>query len=128
MTAKKFNPFYCYKKQCRKTAWDTPEYLVPTDFEFVAGLLPFLESGDKAGARNYLFPLIANSEERMAHEKIVQDFFYHVIGCPELRGYCQHIDMFCNDMEKTYFYLTGFRALEKFIPEFKKMLEKSCVS
>lgn len=42
----KSSPFYCHKKNCRKTAWETPEYLTEEDWKMVRGALAALEAGD----------------------------------------------------------------------------------
>ena len=76
--SKKDHPFFCVKKNCRKTAWDTPEYLDDDDWTFAKECVDILESG--AGFQFYTFlwkcPTQANN------------FFNHIIGWPEGYNYC----------------------------------------
>jgi hypothetical protein len=52
MSRKKTSPFYCYKKMCRKTAWDTPEYMTEQDWGTKSGK-PSTQ-GPKATGERYL--------------------------------------------------------------------------
>ncbi|MCK9154510.1 MAG: hypothetical protein M0P12_00200 [Paludibacteraceae bacterium] len=117
MKKEKFHPFFSYSKGCRKTAWETPEYLTEEDWVFLAGLIPFLESDDIGGARNYLFPLGENWN-------LTEDFFNHTIGWPEGYSYCPKIERWCKDIEKTYFYQLGFLVINKYYCKMKESLEK----
>ncbi len=70
------HPFYCYKKQCRKTAWETPEYLTVGDL----ALLERLE-GVQTEAEFH--------ELAYASRETAEGFFYRVIGWPEGVRYMQ---------------------------------------
>ena len=88
----KQHPFYCYKKKCRKSAWDTPEYLSDEDWEFVRkAVLLDVEQ---------LFEMLWMKE----NAKLCEAFFYKVLGWPEGLTYCRNYG---------YWQNTAFPALEK---------------
>ena len=76
--AKKQSPFYCYKRNCRKTAWDTPEYMTPEDW---ATLKQFR---DAIVSKN-LDAFMALTDNREAWSA----FFNRMIGWPEGAVCCQ---------------------------------------
>lgn len=114
----KEHPFFCYKKNCRKTAWDTPEYLTQADYNFIQGLIPFLKTEDKQGCMNYLYPMGEKWTNTVA-------FFDRVMGWPEGYGYCSHVDIYCKDMADTYFYKMGFYAIAKYLDKLQEALDKN---
>jgi len=79
--------FYCYKKQCRKTIWDTPEYINKADRKVIARLIECLEKPDFNGYE--AFNKILNSANKVSKvtgkvtERVYQMFFDRVIGWPE---------------------------------------------
>lgn len=79
--AKDDHPFFCRKKQCRKTAWETPEYLTAAD-------LKLLEELDGVGSEGRFHDVVFSSAAR------AEGFFYRVIGWPEglsyMRGSLQY--------------------------------------
>lgn len=79
----KDHPFFCFKKQCRKTAWDTPEYLTVEDWAFLREILPYIEKGDPDDVYRTLF--------RTARYSQTEGFFYRVLGWPEGLNYCHNI-------------------------------------
>lgn len=76
MKTKPFSEFYCYEKQCRKTAWGTPEYLTDRDKENIIELCSkeTFEEFDEA---------LAKLSDRDRHA-----FFNRIIGWPEGFVYC----------------------------------------
>jgi hypothetical protein len=82
------HPFFCEKKKCRKTAWATPEYLIPQDWENLSEMIQIISSGDLAAFCRFV-----------SNKKGSSDFFYRVIGWPEGFRYCQSY----NYCEKTGF-------------------------
>lgn len=92
--------FYCPKKQCRKTAWDTPEYLTEVDWAFVERAIFFLKNVDKSGL---YFAFKSNPSA-------ARSFFHSAIGWPEGLSHCNSL---------SYFEATGFRCIVRFLPELK---------
>lgn len=64
------HPFYCEKKRCRKSAWQTPEHLTQMDLETLR-LLKGVDSEEAFHA------VVYGSQAR------AEGFFYRVIGWPE---------------------------------------------
>lgn len=77
----KDHPFYCYKKKCRKTAWDTPEYLNQSNWDDLKNVIEWIEKGD-----SYKFWLFVSTRGDRA-----QNFFNKVVGWPEGYNYCQEV-------------------------------------
>lgn len=72
------HPFYCTAKRCRKTAWDTPEYLTARDRERLPLYVAALRAKDQV-AFDALFAR-ANREDSDA-------WFNRFLGWPEGKGY-----------------------------------------
>lgn len=101
---RKDHPFFCFEKNTRKTAWDTPKYLIEQDWAFIAKLIPVLEGGSEVEA----WALIWDSFPR------AEDFFNRVIGWPEGCTYCR---------DKSYFCKCGLPMIIKNkLPKLKKAL------
>ena len=101
----KHHPFYCHKKNCLKTAWDTPEYLTENDWYIVGAVTCFLAQNDFRGFRHFVL-----------NNPYAKRFFYLAIGWPEGYNYCQSLSycektafpmMLKNDLEKLEKALTG---------------------
>jgi len=79
--------FYCYKKQCRKTLWDTPEYITKADRKVIAGLIQCLQKPSFDGYHEFNKAL--NGAHKVSKvtgkvtERVYQMFFDRVIGWPE---------------------------------------------
>ena len=86
------HPFFCEKKRCRKTAWDTPEYLSEGDWDLVQGVVDALLSKDRSR-----FDAIIKSREA------AEAFFYRVCGWPEGLNYYWSGSSSARD-----FYFSGF--------------------
>jgi hypothetical protein len=69
------HPFYCRRKQCRKSVWATPEYLSDRDWRLVEGVVSAFTTGDRAA-----FEALLEGDGAAA-------FFYRVIGWPEGLNY-----------------------------------------
>lgn len=89
------HPFHCHKKNCYKTAFNTPEYLTPADWEFLGKILKYLAGDDAERLYNFLWS-IKNRENTL-------NFFNRVVGWPEGYIYCSSF---------TYFCCTGIRCLK----------------
>lgn len=70
------HPFFDYEAGCRKSAWDTPHHLSPTDWQAAQGLVEAAKSG--SDFLNYLQGL--NSHQKDA-------LFYRVLGHPEAKHF-----------------------------------------
>jgi hypothetical protein len=101
--------FYCYKKQCRKTLWDTPEYINKADRKVIARLIECLEKPDLNGYE--AFNKILNSANKVSKvtgkvtEKVYQMFFDRVVGWPEgvryyMRGSESYRSSYCNWLQE----------------------------
>ena len=102
------HPFYCHVKRCRKSAYDTPEYMTPGDWEFARRAVYLLRAGDKDG----LWELLRSPENR----ELVYGFFNRAIGWPEGLSYCRNL---------SYFTATAFRGLVKHeLPKLEKALSE----
>lgn len=100
------HPFYCWAKQCRKTAWDTPEYITDVDRMMMRQVLVLLNQDDADG----LYSLF------QSNRKATEDFFNRVIGWPEGFAYC-------NEMK--YVSTTGMRMIMKYdLPKMEEYLKK----
>lgn len=75
------HPFFCEKKKCRKTAWDTPEYLTVEDWETLKKVVAIIKSGDAMAFYRFVVK-DANSKA----------FFYRGIGWPEGFSYCKNLN------------------------------------
>lgn len=78
---KQEHPFFCLKKKCRKTAYDTPEYLSPADWEFLRKIVHVLRSGTGVEFHDLLW-------DRNNPPGQTRNFFYHCLGWPEGHSYC----------------------------------------
>jgi hypothetical protein len=108
MKKKEDHPFYCYAKKCRKTAWNTPEFMTEQDWEFLAKIASAL----KSKTCDLFFNLVGASHER----ELVKGFFYRAIGWPEGLGYCTSY---------AYVKATAFQMLKKHdLPKIKEALDK----
>jgi hypothetical protein len=68
------HPFYCDKKHCQKSAWDTPEYLSEGDWSVAEAMIAALEAGDEARFHD----LVTREQEAV---------FYRIVAWPEGRNY-----------------------------------------
>lgn len=114
MTKAKKHPFYCYKKKCRKTAWDTPEYLTPKDWEFLEQVVAAVSAGTEGSEGKVLRVLFGNKTDFHAESSIDRDFFNRVIGWPEGWNYCQ---------DTPYFEATGFWVFKGILAKMKLALK-----
>lgn len=80
------HPFYCFKKNCRKTAWDTPEYLTNIDWANLRDVIKIIKKKDFNDF--WSFVVLAPGSK---------DFFNRVLGWPEGWVYSQNV-VYC---EKT---------------------------
>ena len=78
------HPFFCCKKRCRKTAWDTPEYLTAPDWEIACRMLS-VSTGQEYAA-------LVNEAYTTGRAK---DLFNHILGWPEGFNYCQSDSFLC---------------------------------
>jgi hypothetical protein len=99
------NDFYCEKKKCRKTAWDTPEYLTEDDWAFLIKMIGWLKSNNA----DKIYEAIFNDRTN------AKNFFYRVIGWPE--GYS-----YCGGSGFAYLKVAGFQCIKRSLPELKKSL------
>lgn len=102
---KQDHPFYCYKKNCQKSVWNTPEYLDEDDWINLGVIIDFLEKNDIESFYDFV----------KTPDEAVKNFFYRVIAWPEGKIYCQ---------DKKYFELSGFPGIKKHLKDFKKALTK----
>jgi hypothetical protein len=79
MKKKQEHPFYCEKKKCRKTAWDTPEYLTDLDLETIKQLIFILQNNDA----DAFYDLISDKD-------ISEGLFNRILGWPEGMTYCRN--------------------------------------
>lgn len=123
MTKEKFHPFFSYNRNCRKTAWETPEYLTLLDYDYIQDVIPLLEANKIEELRDYMFPTIFDGDidSRRTRQEQTEDFFNRVIGWPEGHSYCPYIDPLCEDLKKTYWYLTGFGAIRGHLENLKNV-------
>jgi hypothetical protein len=107
---KEDHPFFCHAKRCRKTAWETPEFLSADDWAMVEAVVKTLESGKPASFQFWLDSLTILEQRH---------FFYIIIGWPEGNIYC------CNP---TYVEKTAFPGLVKHtLPKLKDALKSKGV-
>lgn len=72
------HPFFCTKKGCRKSAWETPEYLSEQDWAIAEAALGFFRANDQAG-----FDALISDRE------VARAYFHRIVGWPEgLSYYC----------------------------------------
>lgn len=90
--------FYCGSKQCRKSAWDTPEYLTTNDWLFCGKVIEVLESG----TGHDLFSLLYGRS--CCNQWDISAFFNRVVGWPEGARYCQ---------KESYVVTTAFDSLKQ---------------
>jgi len=86
--------FYCGEKRCRKTAWDTPEYMTDDDWSFCEQVIELLDKG----TAEELYKILWDRENADKTKR----FFNQCMGWPEGWVYCQ-------DWE--YWTRTGFAVL-----------------
>lgn len=119
----KDHPFFCHNKRCRKTAWDTPEYLTIEDWEQVGKYIEYLEANCKEAFDSVLYfrpstrlvPLPEDYEERDFA------FFNRIIGWPEGQRYYK------NASSDFYFKMIARKdlpLLKKAVGENKEMIKK----
>lgn len=89
------HPFFCKKKQCRKTAWVTPEYMSQNDWLFLKQIIDILENGTAI----QLYDLLWDKQ----NQTLTKNFFNHTIGWPEGHTYC---------LEESYVVKTAFAGLK----------------
>lgn len=87
------HPFFCHEKRCRKTAWDTPEYLTEQDWFNLKKVIDIITSGDVGAFCRFVSNRIGSS-----------DFFYRAIGWPEGYRYC---------LSYSYCEKTGFQSVSR---------------
>ena len=75
---KQFHPFFCHIKNCRKTAWDTPEYMSEEDWTFLEKVYHLIKNNDV-----YTFVWLQHDTD------IWKNLFNHMLGWPEGITYCQ---------------------------------------
>lgn len=78
-TKAKQSPFFCYKKNVRKTAYRTPEYMSTEDWLLLEKVL------NSSGHFDLLELVFCN-------ESASEAFFYRIIGWPEGRHYMRDAD------------------------------------
>lgn len=101
------NRFYCARKRCRKTAWETPEYLTQADWKFLKSLLPDIQCLNPAALWQTLW---------FHHNFLLtRDFFDRVMGWPEGYVYCQDFN---------YFKIAGVLVFQKNFHKLKESLDK----
>jgi hypothetical protein len=99
---KEDHPFYCYAKSCRKSAWDTPEFLSKEEWEFLRDkAIPAVESLD------HILFMTTIYEDRAMGEM----FFMRAIGWVEGHSYCHNA---------RYTELTAMDGLQHDLPKLKK--------
>lgn len=108
--SKKDHPFFCYKKNCRKTAWDTPNYLNKEDWENLNKIIQVIEDKD------YYFLWYFTTTNKGA-----EDFFNRVIGWPEGYNYCFNLS-FCEKTAIHGLYKHELPKMKKALKEYKKLL------
>ncbi len=102
-----YHPFYCYKKKCRKTAWETPEYLTEYDWILLAKLIVALEANDKKMFDSILYPRY----KRKVKEDNDYIFFNRIVGWVEGKVYYRQ--MFSDN----HTYFNGF--VKRDLPKLK---------
>ena len=78
----KNHPFFCHKKGCRKSAWETPEYMSEEDWTFLEKVIKLVEEKDSLH-----FSYLYHDEP-----ELLNNFFNHAIGWPEGWNYCHKIE------------------------------------
>ena len=102
------HPFFCHKKKCRKTAWETPEYLTQAD-------LRLLERLDGVDTEEEFSRVVFGSMED------ARGFFHRTIGWPEGLSYMR------GSLE--YRQATGWPGVRKMIQRALTALEmQACAS
>ena len=74
-------PFFCHIKQCRKTAWDTPEYLSKQDWIILRKIYNILICKDLDAFLNLQF-----------ETETWNNLFNRMLGWPEGEIYCREYD------------------------------------
>lgn len=92
--AQKNHPFYCFKRGCRKSAWETPEYLTEADWDFTRKVVEILKSGTPDDLYEAL-----RSDAGQARR-----FFDVILGWPEGFSYC---------LERSYVEKTAFEGMRR---------------
>ena len=90
------HPFFCNKKNCRKTAWDTPEYMSEEDWAFLERAYDIMLKKDYTA---FLWLGFENPD-------MWRNLFNHMLGWPEGMVYCREIEY----LKKT-FLVGNFRHL-----------------
>ena len=76
-------PFYCPVKRCRKSAWETPEHLLPSDLKLLAEL-SLVETVDQFTA--VVYETEVPQAKRKGHREA---YFWRICGWPEGLHYMQ---------------------------------------
>ncbi len=81
------HPFFCFKTNRRKTAWDTPEYLTPDDWQFLKQFIRNIKLAIRLCDSNIIWEFF------WLHKtpQLVQNFFNHTLGWPEGYQYCHDL-------------------------------------
>ena len=105
----KTHPFYCYKRNCRKSAWKTPEYMEESDWLFLRKIVATLEQDDPKEFADLL------DDNCFSHTNAdYENFFNRAVGWPEGARYCT---------DREYVVKTAFRGIKRNHPELKKAVE-----
>jgi hypothetical protein len=102
---KETHPFYCFKKQCQKSAWNTPEYLSKINWKTIEKIIGWIKANDWESFHSFL--LKDNAEQG-------KEFFYRAIAWPEGYVYCQ---------SKIYCEITGFPMIKKHLGDLQKAID-----
>lgn len=106
MAKQKTSPFYCYKKMCRKSALQTPEYMSDQDWIILKRFRDVIASMD-------VDAFMAMDCDRYAWHA----FFNWMLGWPEGESYCHEREF----VRKTF--LPGM-ATNHILPEINRTLAK----
>lgn len=97
------HPFYCHKKKCQKSAWNTPEYLNQSNWDDIKKVIGWIKDNDF-----YSFWLFVHEGDR------AKNFFYKCIAWPEGYVYCQ---------SESYCEKAGFPMICKHLEELQKAID-----
>lgn len=107
MAQTKDSAFYCAAKKCRKTAWETPEYLNDYDWGLLRDLIDVLECNAKILFDKILYNKNLQGSYYKTGETNDEIFFNRIIGWPEgIRYYaaattdCYFCGFIKNDLDK----------------------------
>ena len=83
VAAKPSHPFYCHRRNCRKTVVATPNYLSDSDWKLLERIVSMMLREDRA-AFDALFHSATEAGSRRAN---AEAFFYRMVGWPEGLSY-----------------------------------------